>query len=240
MSFKVGTSPYDSLSFSLISVIMDETCFKSHFLNKRSLAATYLLTVAAKALFYDAKGVDHELAIENMKVESTLNTSMRNEEISKTFLSKISSPEGIRVRKRGRNGYFRNIVIRMESKNSDLSYCSESKSYTADSCYLIWKSYWMLKKKFALTKLSVIVQPSNVNDITESIDQSNLNFSSPKINNEALTQSPPNVNNSSVTSKSSPLPFVRLTNESRHIDIQFESFDDYDGCIKCMSKFTDR
>lgn len=204
--------------------------FRSHMSNKRCQAAMYLLTVASKALYYEASGINHELAIESMKEEASLNESMRNDEISRIFLLKISLGGGVKVRKKGRNGSFRNIHIQMVSNDSDVSYSSESKSYISDSCYLIWVSFWKFQKKFALNKLSVVVHLPNVNNDVDSKDSRKSIVEKEEVGKKEGKSCYTMI----------PIPFIRLANETRHIDLQFETFADYNGCLKSMSRFMDK
>ena len=193
---------------------IEESSFHTHYVNRRSIAAAYLLSVGAKALFYDAAGVSHDIAVVNMKAEALANKTQINEEVSRNFITKISAYDGVRVTKRGRNGKLRNIVIKMTNVCPDVSDLLDDSSLQ-ESSFLTWRSVWSMKKKFSLAKLSVATFPDMLQD-----------ESGEKCEKGEEVH---------VATKGGRTPFIRLRNASRNLDLQFENIRDYNGCLEYMS-----
>lgn len=192
----------------------EDSAFRLHYMNRKSMAATYLLTVAAKALYYDSVGVSHDVAVENMNNEAQINRTMLNEEISLKFVRKISTSDGICVKKRGRNGRFRRIYIKMSNICPEVSDLLEDSSLS-DLSYLSWTSVWLIQKRFSLANLYITTVP----EIRKEVIVADIT-SDGEINSE----------------KTSSIPFIRLKNDSRNLDLQFENLTDYNGFLKYMAK----
>jgi len=196
---------------------IEESSFHTHYVNRRSIAAAYLLSVGAKALFYDAAGVSHDIAVVNMKAEALANRTQIKEEVSRNFITKISAYDGVRVTKRGRNGKLRNIVIKMTNVCPDVSDLLHDSSLQ-ESSFLTWRSVWSMKKKFSLAKLSVATFPDMLQD--ESGEKGEKGAKGEEVH---------------VATKGGRTPFIRLRNASRNLDLQFENIRDYNGCLEYMS-----
>ena len=210
--------------------------FNIHYEDKRSMAAAYLISVASKALFYEKNGIDHDSALESMKEESYINSCMTNEEITNNFIKRITDISGIKVTKRGRNGSFRNISIRLVDYNNH-GIALENNNNLLASSRLIWKSFWKSKKSFSLLNM-LITTPHNLNDkivdknySTKNIDRKGDKKSSRSIKQQNTSYS---IDESFVNERE--IPFLKLENNNRSLEIKFESFSDYDGCLKFFQK----
>ena len=137
------------------------TTFKEHFEDRKSVAAAYLLAIGAKALFYVEREVEVLETKRSFREEAAIHMSMKIDEISATFFSKISSKQGMKVKKRGRNGRIRKMTIHLETNEADLQYVPETKSFFSNSWSLVYKSCWSRTKKFDLGNISMLTLESN-------------------------------------------------------------------------------
>jgi len=250
--------------------------FKEHFEDQRSLAAAYLLTVGAKALFYTEKEVEPLKAKESFKEEASIHMSMKLDEISAAFVSKITSEQGMKVKKRGRNGRTRHLVVHMRTNDTELEYIPETKSFYSNSCSLVYKSFWNMTKKFDLDNISMLTLGASSDKIcTSSFDttstggifsgsgssqrgymhslQSVGDCKSPTCDDDKSTSnnSDYGVDSKVASSKKGStslkkqgqnkkvisIPYIRITNADRYIDLQFDTLADHQGCLESLQKF---
>ena len=237
--------------------------FTEHFEDRKSLAAAYLLTVGAKALFCVEREVKPQESKESFKEEATIHTSIKVDELTATFLSKISSKQGIRARKRGRNGISRKINIHFETNNANLEYVPETKSFYSNSCSLVYKSFWNMTKTFDLENISILILTTTSGDKQNNNNSNNnarhLSLKTVGISNGALTShgDGSNTNHKGIMSvddnkivtkeefnsktkrkvQIQQMPYIRITNADRYIDLQFETWADHRGCLESLQKF---
>lgn len=198
----------------LISDYYESESIGQHYRDRRSLAASYLTTMGSKALALtnltncvSLTGLDYEAAC-------------AHEVIRNRFRLKLCGPVGLLVYKRARNGGLRALQIRLKT-------CSKQGDYIE----------WQSKKLFGRRKFFCLNGLKSVNS-TGGTD------SEKEKEKESTPRTPPS--RRSITSLSFrsvedvvnwPLkidrlvPFITFSNETRKLDIKFETLQDTLICI---------
>ena len=255
------------------------------------------------------------------KEEASIHMSMKIDEISASFFGKISSQRGMKIKKRGRNGKIRHIVMYMITNDTELEYIPETKSFYSNSCSLVYKSFWGTAKKFDLENINMLTLEAAAETTTSSSSSSLLSSSFDRIssimgrgissgsssafvgrnvsssqqqrshvnnlqsvgdsksfttydddksvsnnsdcgystdNRIMMTSSKQSVTDSKMQTKrhqqqrqknndhhknnvsgklKSMMPYIRITNADRYIDLQFETLADHHGCLESLQKF---
>jgi hypothetical protein len=121
---------------------MHQSHFAFHYEDKKAEALSYLITIGAKAIFVSECNQSPELSVKGFNEEAEIMRIMENDLNIQNFLARISNPPGINVCKRGRNGVWRCINIRLVQLSRD---CNA----------LVWKSAWLNNKVFNLSRLKI-------------------------------------------------------------------------------------
>ena len=202
----------------LISDYYESESIGQHYRDRRSLAASYLTTMGSKALALtkltdsvSLSGLDYEAAC-------------AHEVIRNRFRLKLCGPVGLLVYKRARNGGLRALQIRLKT-------CSKQGDYIE----------WQSKKLFGRRKFFCL-------NGLRSVDSSGLASSEKEKEKEKGKEESPRTPSQrrSLTSLSFrsvddvvnwPLkidqlvPFITFSNDTRKLDIKFETLQDTLICI---------
>lgn len=102
------------------SVFYESTAIGHHFRSKKSLALAYLMTIGSKALVLMEVNAEIEPSHQQVSVqksfddEAEIKRQMVHEEQLSQFQRALNDRPGVHVLKRGRNGEFRQINIRVK------------------------------------------------------------------------------------------------------------------------------
>lgn len=176
-----------------------------------SKAYAFLVTIASKALHLQAVGIANEGIIESFNIEATTKVNMDSDSRVNNFLFRIMNTGGLDVCKRARNGKIRDIKLRMINLDNGVN-------------ALVWKSIWYFEKVFPLTDFDVEVH-LNENDI--------LKTQSSCVNKVRSAKTV-------CINRSQSIPFIRLKNPVRYVDIQFKSMLEHEGCMISMKSILTR
>ena len=218
-----------------------------HYHNARSLALIYLFTIGAKALVLGDTKQGREVTLQGLDDEYIAKRDILREEQLQLFRKRVCDKPGITVWKQGRNSDLRIVQIRIK--------------LVEGRCNIVWKSKFKRKKYFDLTSL-LEARPLVSEEFLVSFQSSSLVSSPPPLSIGGLHEeegeagaasasasfSSSNSSQKNISSSSSlasspsfssikvkeqlAVPYLRLRNGSRCLDIRFSSFHESEACLQ--------
>jgi len=213
--------------------------FTEHYADRWAMAQTYLVTAAAKALVLWDGNIGRELGQAGLKEEAEVASEMRKDELLRDFRNRLTSRVGISCVKRARNGYLRRISLRLKLKtNTDV---------------LVWRSRVFHRgRRFCLSQIAAMVHfwvPAAMTPQKGDVLDMSYPYH-PNLQESETPQSPVKKNQTSLRHHEElasiyrgldreydVLPFVKLDNGSRSIEIRMESLEDTDAFLYLMDSY---
>ena len=198
----------------LISDYYESEEFSQHYEDRRSLAFSFLSTMGSKALVLTK--LTNSVSVAGLDYEA----SCAHEVIRNRFRIKLCGPVGLLVFKRARNGGLRALQIRLKT-------CSKVGDHIE----------WQSKKLFGRRKHFCLNGLKSVNSIDNSgISKEKDNDESPRTPcvRRSLTSLSFRAVDDTINWPSKgdgQVPFVTLSNETRKLDLKFETLQDTLLCI---------
>ena len=212
--------------FESTIIVEQQDVFRRHYASRRSQARAYLLTAATKALVLSEESEDIALLRSCSNEEAHMKSVILEDDMVRYFFQKASSKPGISCLKRGRSGSFRRISIRLKCKKDG-------------SFVLQWRS-----AKLAAFKKEFSVQCEDMH-VYYSFEEGEKKKGAPVLIKQKrgtpackLTSfsDDPLPSDGVAHSTGHLIPFIRMSNRSRYIDLQFDSVVDTDAFVISMTR----
>ena len=201
----------------LISDYYESESIGQYYRDRRSLAVSFLTTMGSKALALTK--LTDSVSLSGLDYEATC----AHEVIRNRFRSKLCGPVGVLVYKRARNGGLRALQIRLKT-------CSKVGDYIE----------WQSQKLFGRRKIFFLNGLKSINSSEDGEgEKDNEKEESPKTpKTPSLRRSITSISFRSVDESTNwpfkldrLVPYVTFSNETRKLDIKFETLEDTLLCI---------
>jgi hypothetical protein len=189
---------------------------RNHYYDSRAQAFAFLMTAGAKALILEEQKASKMISVEGINDEAQLRVHMVKEERIRSIRRKIMSKASLLVLKRGRDEKVRavDVILHHDRKKGT---------------HLSWKSKLNYVKKFEIPSTTVVskVIIDELDNPPTSTRSSFLSTRSRKTSNASNDEDQSYINilkkKIKSSSASNSLIFLRLTNQSRSVDLSFRN-----------------